>query len=60
MVEAWLTGGELPHDLVPEVVSQAALARLRRELGGDAADAWAGAGPTQAGTPQAGGVGVSA
>ena len=60
MVEAWLTDGELPDELVPEVVSQAALARLRRELGGDAADAWAEADSRQAGTPRAGGVGGSA
>jgi pimeloyl-ACP methyl ester carboxylesterase len=60
VVEAWLTGGELPDELVPEVVSQAALARLRRELGEDAADAWGEAGSRQAATRRAGGVGVSA
>ena len=33
MVEAWLTGAELPPELVPEVPSPATVTRLRRELG---------------------------
>jgi hypothetical protein len=33
MVEAWLTGQELPSELRPEPPSSAALERLLRELG---------------------------
>lgn len=35
MVEAWLTGAELPEGLIREEPSAAAAARLRRELGED-------------------------
>lgn len=40
MVEAWLSGGELPGELVAEVASPAVVARLRRELGDDSAGVW--------------------
>jgi hypothetical protein len=36
MVEAWLTGQELPSELRPEPPSPAALERLLRELGDEA------------------------
>ncbi len=39
MVEAWLTGAELPSELVPETPSPAARERLLRELGKEAAGA---------------------
>ena len=39
MVEAWLTGQELPSELVPEPSSPATVERLLRELGKEAPDA---------------------
>jgi pimeloyl-ACP methyl ester carboxylesterase len=39
MVEAWLTGAELPAELSPEVASPAAVRRLLRELGVEPTDA---------------------
>jgi len=38
MVEAWLTGHELPGELVPEPPAPAAVERLLRELGEEACD----------------------
>jgi pimeloyl-ACP methyl ester carboxylesterase len=38
MVEAWLTGRELPGELVPEPPAPAAVERLLRELGEEACD----------------------
>jgi hypothetical protein len=32
MVEAWLSGGELPAELVPEPPAPAAVERMRREV----------------------------
>lgn len=51
MVEAWLTGGQLPGELMPEVTSPATVARLRRELGEDEADVAEAAGVTHARGP---------